>query len=113
MLPPPTWTTLRRLEQHATLPATLDWAGMTPIVRIEPILINDGSSRLLDLARRSHVPGDSGLGCPGGDPVPAGGGPRMVANATLIARVTELVALFNRKSLDLPEGLFDRQRNFS
>ncbi len=36
----------------------------------------------------------------------------MVANATLIARVTELVALFNRKSLDLPEGLFDRQTQF-
>jgi hypothetical protein len=36
----------------------------------------------------------------------------MVANATLIARVTDLVALFNRKSLDLPEGLFDRQTQF-
>src|SRR6476659_3890216 len=44
-------------------------------------------------AGRSHVPGNSGLGCPGGDPVPAGGGPRMAANATLIARVTDLVAL--------------------
>ena len=36
----------------------------------------------------------------------------MVANATLIARVTDLVALFNRKSLDLPDGLFDRQTQF-
>ena len=36
----------------------------------------------------------------------------MVANATLIARLTDLVALFNRKSLDLPEGLFDRQTQF-
>ena len=36
----------------------------------------------------------------------------MAANATLIARVTDLVALFNRKSLDLPDGLFDRQTQF-
>ena len=36
----------------------------------------------------------------------------MVANATLIARLTDLVALFNRKSLDLPEGLFGRQTQF-
>ena len=36
----------------------------------------------------------------------------MAANAALIARVTELVALFNRKSLDLPDGLFDRQTQF-
>jgi len=36
----------------------------------------------------------------------------MAANATLIARVTDLVALFNRKSLDLPDGLFDRQTRF-
>jgi hypothetical protein len=36
----------------------------------------------------------------------------MVANAALMARVTDLVALFNRKSLDLPDGLFDRQTQF-
>jgi hypothetical protein len=36
----------------------------------------------------------------------------MAANATLIARVTDLVALFNRTSLDLPDGLFDRQTQF-
>jgi len=36
----------------------------------------------------------------------------MAANATLIAHVTDLVALFNRKSLDLPDGLFDRQTQF-
>ena len=36
----------------------------------------------------------------------------MAANAALMARVTDLVALFNRKSLDLPDGLFDRQTQF-
>jgi hypothetical protein len=36
----------------------------------------------------------------------------MAASATLTARVTELAALFNRKSLDLPDGLFDRRTQF-
>ena len=36
----------------------------------------------------------------------------MAASAALIARVTELAALFNRKSLDLPDGLFDRRTQF-
>lgn len=36
----------------------------------------------------------------------------MAASSTLIARIGELVALFNRKSLDLPDGLFDRRTQF-
>ena len=36
----------------------------------------------------------------------------MVASPILIARIDELVGLFNRKSLDLPDGLFDRQTRF-
>ena len=36
----------------------------------------------------------------------------MAASATLSERLTELVALFNRKSLDLPDGLFDRRTQF-
>jgi 8-oxo-dGTP pyrophosphatase MutT (NUDIX family) len=49
MLPPPTWTTLRRLEHHATLDEALDWARATPIVRIEPHLLTEGSRRILTL----------------------------------------------------------------
>jgi hypothetical protein len=64
MLPPPTWTTLRRLEQHATIPATLDWAGTTPVVRIEPILIHDGSSRLLTLPGDPTFPAIQGWDVP-------------------------------------------------
>jgi hypothetical protein len=36
----------------------------------------------------------------------------MAATAALIARVTELATLFNRQSLDLPDGLFDRRTQF-
>ena len=36
----------------------------------------------------------------------------MAPTAALIARVAELAALFNRKSLDLPDGLFDRRTQF-
>ena len=49
MLPPPTWTTLRRLERHPTVSEVLDWARATPIVRVEPILISDGGRRMLTL----------------------------------------------------------------
>jgi 8-oxo-dGTP pyrophosphatase MutT (NUDIX family) len=49
MLPPPTWTTLRRLERHATLDDALEWARATPIVRIEPHLLTDGTRRILTL----------------------------------------------------------------
>jgi 8-oxo-dGTP pyrophosphatase MutT (NUDIX family) len=49
MLPPPTWTTLRQLERHATLAAAVDWAARVPIVRIEPGFVHDGDTRILTL----------------------------------------------------------------
>jgi hypothetical protein len=36
----------------------------------------------------------------------------MAADASLTARIAALAALFNRKSLDLPDGLFDRRTQF-
>jgi 8-oxo-dGTP pyrophosphatase MutT (NUDIX family) len=65
MLPPPTWTTLRRLERHVTLAAALEWAGSTAIVRIEPILIKDGPTGMLTL------PGDPSFPTVPGWDVPA------------------------------------------
>jgi 8-oxo-dGTP pyrophosphatase MutT (NUDIX family) len=49
MLPPPTWTTLRQLEPHVTLPSALQWARTAPIVRVEPTLLKHGDTRLLIL----------------------------------------------------------------
>lgn len=36
----------------------------------------------------------------------------MVADASLIVRLDELIALFNRKGMDVPDGLFDRRTAF-
>jgi len=36
----------------------------------------------------------------------------MAADPVLIARLDELVGLFNRKSMDIPDGLFDRRTQF-
>src|SRR5690606_25379832 len=36
----------------------------------------------------------------------------MAADAALIARLDELIALFNRKGMDVPDGLFDRRTAF-
>ena len=36
----------------------------------------------------------------------------MAAGSPVIARLDELIALFNRRSLDLPDGLFDRRTQF-
>ncbi len=36
----------------------------------------------------------------------------MAADASLTARIDELIALFNRKGLDVPDGLFDRRTAF-
>jgi hypothetical protein len=36
----------------------------------------------------------------------------MAASPPLIARLDELIALFNRKGMDLPEGLLDRRTQF-
>jgi 8-oxo-dGTP pyrophosphatase MutT (NUDIX family) len=49
MLPPPTWTTLRRLERFPTLAAALDWAATTPIVRIQPGLVTGPAQTVLTL----------------------------------------------------------------
>ena len=49
MLPPPTWTTLRQLERHPTLAAALVWARTTPLVRIQPNFLKDGSTSMLTM----------------------------------------------------------------
>ena len=36
----------------------------------------------------------------------------MAPSPTLLARLDQLIALFNRQSLDLPDGLFDRRTQF-
>ena len=50
MLPPPTWTTLRELEPFASVEAALTHAKGRPIVRREPMFLEQDGRRMLLLA---------------------------------------------------------------
>ena len=49
MLPPPTWTMLRRLERHHTVPEVLAWARRTPVVRVMPGFVANDEGNVLTL----------------------------------------------------------------
>jgi 8-oxo-dGTP pyrophosphatase MutT (NUDIX family) len=49
MLPPPTWTTLKRLARHRTLGELFAWAVGTPIVRVQPQFLRDETRTMLTL----------------------------------------------------------------
>jgi 8-oxo-dGTP pyrophosphatase MutT (NUDIX family) len=49
MLPPPTWTTLKRLTRHGTIEAVIEAATAAPIVRVQPLLIRGDGPTLLTL----------------------------------------------------------------
>ena len=48
-LPPPTWTTLRWLEEFADVESALEWARTKPIPRIQPTFIRNGMARIVIL----------------------------------------------------------------
>src|SRR5262245_8098693 len=62
-------------------------------------------------ARRSDLPHHRGLGHPRRHALRAAGR-TMAADAGLTAVVDRLIALFNRQSLDLPDGVFTRHTQF-
>lgn len=49
MLPPPTWTTLKRLAPHASIDDAMAWARQARIVRIQPMLIKTDEHTILTL----------------------------------------------------------------
>lgn len=49
MLPPPTWTTLKRLAQFGTIEDVFSWARRTPIVRVQPNFLRDEDRTMLTL----------------------------------------------------------------
>lgn len=49
MLPPPTWTTLKRFSRFASIPAAFAWAHAARIVTIQPALIRDEHQTMLTL----------------------------------------------------------------
>ncbi len=48
-LPPPTWSTLRRLSAFASIDDAWQWASTTPIVRIQPGFVREGQTTTLTL----------------------------------------------------------------
>lgn len=52
LLPPPTWSTLKRLARFASVDEAWEWASTTPIVRIEPGFSREGG------VTRLMLPGD-------------------------------------------------------
>jgi 8-oxo-dGTP pyrophosphatase MutT (NUDIX family) len=49
MLPPPTWTTLKRMSGLTSVAALLDWAATVPIVRVQPLLFRETDRMMLTL----------------------------------------------------------------
>jgi 8-oxo-dGTP pyrophosphatase MutT (NUDIX family) len=49
MLPPPTWTTIKRLTQFGSVQEALDWARHASIVRVQPQFVRESDRTLLTL----------------------------------------------------------------
>ncbi len=63
-LPPPTWTTLRRLEKQASIADVLQWAHTTPIVRVQPGFVEMEGQRVLTLPGDPSFPTFEGWDVP-------------------------------------------------
>lgn len=49
MLPPPTWTTLKRMQRHGSVAELFEWADGVAIPRVQPHLVKDAEQTLLTL----------------------------------------------------------------
>jgi 8-oxo-dGTP pyrophosphatase MutT (NUDIX family) len=49
MLPPPTWTTLKRMQRHASLDELFEWANTVAIPRVQPQFYEDETRKILTL----------------------------------------------------------------
>jgi 8-oxo-dGTP pyrophosphatase MutT (NUDIX family) len=64
MLPPPTWTTLRQLERHLTLPELLAWARAKRVVRVQPGFVKSDGGSVLTLPGDPSYPTIDGWDVP-------------------------------------------------
>jgi ADP-ribose pyrophosphatase YjhB (NUDIX family) len=60
-LAPPTWTTLRWLQEFGDVGAALEWARSVPIERIQPRVVGAGDVRIISLPEAATRRG-SGIG---------------------------------------------------
>jgi 8-oxo-dGTP pyrophosphatase MutT (NUDIX family) len=49
MLPPPTWTTLKRMQRHSSVAELFDWATTVAIPRVQPHFYEDDKQKMLTL----------------------------------------------------------------
>lgn len=49
LLPPPTWTTLKRMQRHETTEELFEWAKSVAIPRVQPLLIEEADQKMLTL----------------------------------------------------------------
>ena len=49
LLPPPTWTTLKRMQRHETTEELFEWATSVAIPRVQPLLIEEADQKMLTL----------------------------------------------------------------
>jgi hypothetical protein len=63
-LPPPTWTTLKRLDTFASIDEAWAWAAATPILRIQPGFHRDGDATIFTLPGDPAFPGPDAEGDP-------------------------------------------------
>ncbi len=64
MLPPPTWTTLKRLGRFASIGDVFDWARSTSIIRVEPHLTRGDRTAMLTLPGDPLYPASPGWEVP-------------------------------------------------
>jgi 8-oxo-dGTP pyrophosphatase MutT (NUDIX family) len=64
VLPPPTWTTLRRLSKFATADDVMAWARTTPVVRVQPGFVKDDTMTMLTLPGDPTFPPIEGFETP-------------------------------------------------
>lgn len=60
-LPPPTWTTLRWLEDFDHVQAALQWAQTKPIPRVQPTFVQRGEARVVVLPGDETMPAIEGF----------------------------------------------------
>ena len=64
MLPPPTWTTLKRMQRFHTVAQFLEWAATTTIVRVQPLLFHEPERTMLTLPGDPTFPAIDGWEIP-------------------------------------------------
>ena len=64
MLPPPTWTTIKRMARHRTIGDLFEWAAHTPIVRVQPRFLRDDVRTMLTLPGDPTYPTIAGWDVP-------------------------------------------------